>query len=64
MLALKNLEISNALPLLALTPGFVAVFAFLILGESLKTLEVVGLLFLIFGTFILESKNLKNILQY
>lgn len=61
MLALKNLEISNALPLLALTPGFVAVFAFFILGESLKTLEVVGLLFLIFGTFILESKNFKEL---
>jgi drug/metabolite transporter (DMT)-like permease len=61
MLALKNLEISNALPLLALTPGFVAVFAFLILGESLKTPEVIGLLFLIIGTFILESKNLKEL---
>lgn len=61
MLALKNLEISNALPLLALTPGFVAVFAFLILGEALKTLEVIGLVFLIIGTFILESKNLKEL---
>jgi len=60
MIALKNLEISNALPLLALTPGFVAVFAFLLLGESLKTVEVIGLMFLIVGTFILESKNLKE----
>ena len=60
MIALKNLEISNTLPLLALTPGFVAVFAFLLLGESLKTIEVIGLLFLILGTFILESKNLKE----
>jgi len=60
MIALKNLEISNALPLLALTPGFVAVFAFLLLGESLKTVEVIGLMFLIFGTFILESKNFKE----
>ena len=60
MIALKNLEISNALPLLALTPGFVAVFSFLLLGESLKTVEVTGLLFLIVGTFILESKNLKE----
>ncbi len=60
MIALKNLEISNALPLLALTPGFVAVFAFLLLGESLKTIEVIGLIFLIAGTFILESKNLKE----
>ena len=60
MIALKNLEISNALPLLALTPGFVAVFAFLLLGESLKAIEVIGLIFLIAGTFILESKNLKE----
>ena len=60
MIALKNLEISNALPLLALTPGFVAVFAFLLLGESLKIVEVIGLMFLIVGTFILESKNLKE----
>jgi uncharacterized membrane protein len=57
MISLKNLDISNALPLLALTPGFVAVFAFLLLGEALKLTEVVGLIFLIIGTFILESKN-------
>ncbi|MEJ5351365.1 MAG: EamA family transporter [Melioribacteraceae bacterium] len=61
MTALKNLQISNALPLLALTPGFVAVFAFLLLGESLKTPEVLGLISLIAGTYILESKNLKEI---
>ncbi len=61
MLSLKNLEISNALPLLALTPGFVAIFAFILLGESLKMIEVLGLLFLIAGTFILESKNFKEL---
>lgn len=61
MLSLKNLEISNALPFLALTPGFVAVFAFLFLGESLKIIEVIGLVFLIAGTFILESKNSKEL---
>ena len=60
MISLKNLEISNALPLLALTPGFVAVFAFFILGESLKSVEVIGLVLLIVGTFILESKNIKE----
>jgi drug/metabolite transporter (DMT)-like permease len=62
MTALKNLQISNALPLLALTPGFVAVFAFLFLGEALKFYEVLGLISLIAGTYILESKNLKEIL--
>lgn len=62
MTALKNLQISNALPLLALTPGLVAVFAYIFLGESLKTFEVIGLISLIVGTYILESKNLKEIL--
>ena len=62
MTSLKNLQISNALPLLALTPGFVAVIAFLFLGEALKFYEILGLISLIAGTYILESKNLKEIL--
>ena len=62
MTALKNLQISNALPLLALTPGFIALFAYLLLGESLKTAEVIGIFSLIAGSYILESKNLKEIL--
>jgi drug/metabolite transporter (DMT)-like permease len=62
MTALKNLNISSALPLLALTPGFVAVFAFLLLGESIKNIEILGLVFLIAGSYILESKSIKDIL--
>ncbi len=62
MNALKNLQISNALPLLALTPGFVAIFAFFILGEKLKYYEIIGLISLIAGTYILESKSLKEVL--
>jgi drug/metabolite transporter (DMT)-like permease len=38
------------------------VFAFLFLGEALKFYEVLGLISLIAGTYILESKNLKEIL--
>lgn len=63
MLSLKNLEISNALPLLALTPGFIAVFAFIFLGESLKTVEVIGLCLLVAGTYLLESQSSKEILS-
>ncbi len=62
MNALKNLQISNALPLLALTPGFVAVFAFIFLDENLTYYEIVGLISLIVGTYILESKSLKEVL--
>lgn len=61
MLSLKNLEISNALPLLALTPGFIAVFAFIFLGESLNLQEVIGLAILIIGTYLLESQKVKEI---
>ncbi len=61
MLSLKNLEISNALPLLALTPGLIAVFAFIFLGESLKVPEIIGLFVLITGTYLLESQSLKEI---
>jgi drug/metabolite transporter (DMT)-like permease len=60
MTALKNLQISSALPLLALTPGFVAVFAYIFLGEVLTLLEITGLTLLTVGTYILESKNLKE----
>ena len=62
MISLKNLEISNALPLLALTPGFIAVFAFIFLGESLKFAEVIGLIILMLGTYILESGNSTKII--
>lgn len=57
MLAIKNLEISKALPLLALTPGFVAIFAFLFIGDSLTAIEIVGLLLLLAGTYILEADH-------
>jgi drug/metabolite transporter (DMT)-like permease len=63
MIALKNLNISSALPLLALTPGFVAVFAFLLLGESIKNVEIIGLVLLLAGSYVLESRSLKDILS-
>jgi bacterial/archaeal transporter family protein len=51
MYSIKNLELSEALPLLALTPGFVAVFAFGFLGEALSIAETAGLLLLIGGVY-------------
>lgn len=56
MLAIKNLEISGALPLLALTPGFVAIFAFLFIAEDLSQFEIIGIVLLMTGTYILEVK--------
>jgi drug/metabolite transporter (DMT)-like permease len=62
MLAIKNLEISAALPLMTLTPGFVAIFAFIILGEALSFLEISGMILLIAGIYILESNSYRDIL--
>ncbi|MBN1302151.1 MAG: DMT family transporter [Melioribacteraceae bacterium] len=61
MISLKNLEISKALPLLALTPGFVAIFAFIFLNEALTGIEITGLMLLLAGTYILESRSLREI---
>ncbi|MFH0733082.1 MAG: EamA family transporter [bacterium] len=59
MLSIKNLELSKALPLLVLTPGLVALFAFLFLGESLSRNQLIGMGLLLLGTYILEMQN-KN----
>lgn len=61
MLVLKNFEISKALPLMVLTPGLVAVFAFLFLRDSLTSQEVTGLILLMIGTYVLEVSDKKNI---
>lgn len=62
MLAIKNMELSGALPLLVLTPGIVAFFAFLFLGESLSDLEIIGMFLLLAGTYILERRG-KDFLE-
>lgn len=56
MLALKNLEISGALPLLVLTPGFVALFAFIFNLERLSVIQISGMFLLLTGTYLLEMK--------
>ena len=50
MLGIKNLELSHALPLLVLTPGLVALFAFFILGESISALALLGMALLLLGS--------------
>ncbi|KUG25924.1 permease of the drug/metabolite transporter (dmt) superfamily [hydrocarbon metagenome] len=57
MLAIKNMELSGALPLLVLTPGIVAFFAFLFLGEALSNFEIIGMILLLAGTYILERRG-------
>ncbi|MCX6150597.1 MAG: EamA family transporter [Ignavibacteriales bacterium] len=63
MLSIKNLEISKALPLMALTPGFVAFFAFIFLGETLSASELTGLMLLLVGVYILETKPVQTLFE-
>ena len=63
MKGIKNLEISKALPLLVLTPGLVAFFAFITLGESLKLVEIGGMILLLGGTYILQLEKKQDILE-
>jgi len=57
MYAIKNLELSAALPLLVLTPGLVAIGAFFILGEALTPIEILGIFLLLVGTYTLQVKT-------
>jgi uncharacterized membrane protein len=62
MIALKNLEISRALPVLAASPMAVALLAFILLGESLSLTEVLGMVLIVLGTYVLELKKNENII--
>jgi len=57
MLGIKNLDLSKALPLLVLTPGLVAIGGFIFLQEALTLLEVVGMVLLLIGVYILQLKS-------
>ena len=57
MLTIKNLEISEALPLLALSPGLVAIFGVLLIQDTLVLNEWIGLFLMLVGTYILELRK-------
>ncbi len=59
MYAIRNLELSDALPLLTITPGLIAIFAFLFLGEKLALLEILGIVLLMFGAYLFSIRK-KN----
>ncbi len=57
MLSIKNLEISEALPLLALSPGLVAVAGVIFINDSLNLREWLGVILMVIGAYILELKK-------
>ncbi len=52
--AVRHMEISAASPLLNFGPGFTAMVAVLLLGEILSPLNVIGILTLMIGSYVLE----------
>ena len=63
MQAIKNLELSGALPMMVLTPGLVALTAFVFIGDVLSLQETGGLLLLLAGTYVLEMRPGVSLLQ-
>jgi drug/metabolite transporter (DMT)-like permease len=63
MMSLEHNPISTALPILGMTPGVTALVALLMLGESLPGLEWAGIVLMMMGTYILESRPSQNIFR-
>ena len=57
MFAIKNLEISEALPLLALSPGLVAVAGVIFINDSLTLVEWFGIFLMVIGAYVLELRK-------
>lgn len=57
MMALERNPISNALPLMGLTPAVTAVLAQLLLHESLRSVQWLGLALMLAGTWALEARS-------
>lgn len=57
MQAIKSMEVSEALPLIALSPGLVAIFGAALIGDALAGYEWLGIFLMITGTYILELKK-------
>lgn len=57
MSAIKNLEISEALPLLALSPGLVAIAGVIFINDYLSLIEWFGIFLMVIGAYILELKK-------
>jgi drug/metabolite transporter (DMT)-like permease len=63
MHAIKNLELSDALPLLVVTPALVALFELIFFGHSLKTIELAGMFLVLSGAYVLKERNGESILS-
>jgi len=61
--AYRHLEISTVVPFFNLSPAFIAITAYFLLGESISTKQIIGIGILVVGTYILEvDHNIHTLL--
>jgi drug/metabolite transporter (DMT)-like permease len=58
--ALKTSDISSTLPLISLSPAFLLVTSFLILGETPSPLGIIGVLLIVAGTYAINLHKSKS----
>ena len=63
MMSLEHNQISSALPLLGITPGVTALLSLMLLGESLRPWEWVGIGLMMAGAYTLEIRPRQKIIQ-
>jgi drug/metabolite transporter (DMT)-like permease len=63
MNGIKRLELSSALPILVITPGLVALLAWILLDDFLSGFDIIGMLLLLAGTYFLQVGKLANTLK-
>lgn len=63
MYAIKVSDLSLVIPMLGLTPMFIILTGYLILGETVSALGLVGLVMIFLGTYIVGIKSLNSFLD-
>lgn len=61
--SIRHMELSSSSPFLTLAPGITAILAFFFLGEKLTLLQTGGIILMIAGTYVLESRHGKSIFE-
>ncbi len=63
MQSIRKLELSEALPMMTLTPGLAAIVAWPLLGEALDGSEIAGMGLLLVGTYVMETVKGRSLLH-
>ncbi len=61
--SLRHIDISISAPLLALSPALTALLGFLLLGELLTSMQILGILLIVVGSYFVTFKKGDNFLK-